>query len=189
MSDELPTVTGEFLRSELDGTILKNKRKKGGPYPKLERINRRKQVFQLHFEEGISAEKIAENLSDGYFESRPRGSQLSAIVSNQSEVIENRIVLENELKKLFGENITVIVRKQMTEGSPQSILLAKDLINNEEELIIDLGDQYLDLNGFTEFIEENKEKLRLIKLLKKHFNKEVKIKLGFTSKNKIIELK
>ena len=34
------------------------------------------------------AEKIAENLSDGYFESRPRGSQLGAIVSNQSEVIE-----------------------------------------------------------------------------------------------------
>ena len=64
--------------------------------------------------------------------------------------------LENELKKLFGENITVIVLKQMTEGSPQSIVLAKDLINNEEELIIDLGDQYLDLNGFTEFIEENK---------------------------------
>ena len=50
-----------------------------------------------------TAEKIAENLSDGYFESRPRGSQLSAIVSNQSEVIENRIVLENELKILEQE--------------------------------------------------------------------------------------
>ncbi|GAB4165155.1 MAG: pyridoxamine 5'-phosphate oxidase [Winogradskyella sp.] len=46
------------------------------------------------------AEKIAENLSDGYFESRPRGSQLGAIVSNQSEVIENRDVLENRLKTL-----------------------------------------------------------------------------------------
>ena len=50
-----------------------------------------------------TAEKIAENLSDGYFESRPRGSQLSAIVSNQSEVIENRNVLENELKVLEQE--------------------------------------------------------------------------------------
>ena len=49
-----------------------------------------------------TAEKIAENLSDGYFESRPRGSQLSAIVSNQSEVIENRIVLENELNIYFS---------------------------------------------------------------------------------------
>ncbi|AUS06801.1 pyridoxamine 5'-phosphate oxidase [Pseudotamlana carrageenivorans] len=46
------------------------------------------------------AEKIAENLSDGYFESRPRGSQIGALVSNQSEVIENRDVLENKLKTL-----------------------------------------------------------------------------------------
>lgn len=46
------------------------------------------------------AEKIAENMSDGYFESRPRGSQLGAIVSNQSEVIENRTVIEDRLKAL-----------------------------------------------------------------------------------------
>ncbi|OZV66638.1 pyridoxamine 5'-phosphate oxidase [Winogradskyella aurantia] len=46
------------------------------------------------------AEKIAENLSDGYFESRPRGSQLGAIVSNQSEVIPNREVLETQLREL-----------------------------------------------------------------------------------------
>ncbi|MEJ6791583.1 MAG: pyridoxamine 5'-phosphate oxidase [Lacinutrix sp.] len=46
------------------------------------------------------AEKIAKNLSDGYFESRPRGSQLGAIVSNQSEIIENRAILESKLKDL-----------------------------------------------------------------------------------------
>lgn len=46
------------------------------------------------------AEKIAENLSDGYFESRPRGSQLGAVVSNQSDVIENRAMLEDKLKAL-----------------------------------------------------------------------------------------
>ncbi|MEL0456313.1 pyridoxamine 5'-phosphate oxidase [Flavobacteriaceae bacterium SZ-1-7] len=46
------------------------------------------------------AEKIAENLSDGYFESRPRGSQLGALVSNQSEVVKNRAYLESELSKL-----------------------------------------------------------------------------------------
>lgn len=45
-------------------------------------------------------EKIAENLSDGYFESRPRGSQLGALVSYQSEVIESRDVLEEQLKQL-----------------------------------------------------------------------------------------
>lgn len=47
-----------------------------------------------------TAEKIAENLSDGYFESRPRGSQLGAIVSDQSKVIENRAILETKLQEL-----------------------------------------------------------------------------------------
>ena len=46
------------------------------------------------------AEKLAQNLSDGYFESRPEGSKLGAIVSDQSSVIESREVLEIELKKL-----------------------------------------------------------------------------------------
>ncbi len=47
-----------------------------------------------------TAEKIANNLSDGYFESRPRGSQLGALVSNQSEVLPNRSWLEEKLSKL-----------------------------------------------------------------------------------------
>ncbi|EDP70053.1 polyphosphate kinase [Flavobacteriales bacterium ALC-1] len=46
------------------------------------------------------AEKISENLSDGYFESRPRGSQLGALVSNQSEVVADRKELESKLKQL-----------------------------------------------------------------------------------------
>lgn len=46
------------------------------------------------------AEKISENMSDGYFESRPRGSQLGAVVSNQSKVIKDRAVLENKLVEL-----------------------------------------------------------------------------------------
>lgn len=45
------------------------------------------------------AEKIAENLSDGYFESRPRGSQLGALVSNQSEVV-TKDALEQKLQDL-----------------------------------------------------------------------------------------
>ena len=43
------------------------------------------------------AEKIADNLSDGYFESRPRGSQLGAHASEQSAVVPNRETLENQL--------------------------------------------------------------------------------------------
>ncbi|MFI0431402.1 pyridoxamine 5'-phosphate oxidase [Mariniflexile sp. HMF6888] len=46
------------------------------------------------------AEKIAENLSDGYFESRPRGSQLGALVSNQSEIVASRAYLEQKLLDL-----------------------------------------------------------------------------------------
>lgn len=48
-------------------------------------------------------EKIAENLSDGYFESRPRGSQLGALVSNQSEVVNDRAFLEQKLADLEKE--------------------------------------------------------------------------------------
>lgn len=46
------------------------------------------------------AEKIGPNLSDIYFASRPEGSQLGAVVSNQSEVIVSRAVLEEKLKAL-----------------------------------------------------------------------------------------
>ncbi|TDU40223.1 pyridoxamine 5'-phosphate oxidase [Gelidibacter sediminis] len=46
------------------------------------------------------AEKIAANMSDGYFESRPRGSQLGALVSHQSEVVESREVLKMNLHEL-----------------------------------------------------------------------------------------
>lgn len=44
-------------------------------------------------------EKIAENLSDGYFSQRPRGSQLGALVSPQSEIIPDREFLERKLKE------------------------------------------------------------------------------------------
>ena len=44
------------------------------------------------------AEKIAENLSDGYFESRPDGSKLGAWASNQSSVVSSREELDQNLK-------------------------------------------------------------------------------------------
>lgn len=48
-------------------------------------------------------EKLAPNLSDGYFHSRPRGSQLGALVSPQSHEIPNREFLENRLIELEKE--------------------------------------------------------------------------------------
>lgn len=44
------------------------------------------------------AEKIAENLSDGYFETRPEGSKLGAWASDQSRVIHSRDALDEKLK-------------------------------------------------------------------------------------------
>lgn len=43
------------------------------------------------------AEKQIENLSDGYFESRPDGSKLGAWASNQSTVVSSRETLEKSL--------------------------------------------------------------------------------------------
>lgn len=48
-------------------------------------------------------ERVAKNLSDGYFHSRPKGSQLGAVVSPQSQEIPNRKFLENKLKTLEKE--------------------------------------------------------------------------------------
>jgi len=50
-----------------------------------------------------NAEKIAKNLSDGYFESRPDGSKLGAWASPQSEVVASREVLDAKLKSLEKE--------------------------------------------------------------------------------------
>ncbi|NQW36402.1 MAG: pyridoxamine 5'-phosphate oxidase [Flavobacteriales bacterium] len=44
------------------------------------------------------AEKQSENLSDGYFESRPDGSKLGTWASNQSDVTTSREALDNALK-------------------------------------------------------------------------------------------
>jgi len=49
------------------------------------------------------AEKVAANLSDGYFESRPEGSRLGAMVSPQSDVIPSREYLEGNLSDLEKE--------------------------------------------------------------------------------------
>lgn len=46
------------------------------------------------------AEKTSEKISDDYFKSRPEGSQLGAIASNQSEVIPGREYLEEKIQEL-----------------------------------------------------------------------------------------
>lgn len=49
------------------------------------------------------AEKTSEIISDNYFDSRPDGSKLGAIVSSQSETIPSREYLDEKLKALEKE--------------------------------------------------------------------------------------
>ena len=49
------------------------------------------------------AKKTSEEQSELYFRSRPKGSQLGALVSQQSETIENREFLERKLAQLEEE--------------------------------------------------------------------------------------
>jgi pyridoxamine 5'-phosphate oxidase len=46
------------------------------------------------------AAKTSAIVSDNYFDSRPKGSRLGAIVSNQSEVIASREIIEYKLREL-----------------------------------------------------------------------------------------
>ena len=46
-----------------------------------------------------NASKISENESEDYFKSRPFGSKIGAIASNQSEVIESREFLEKKFRE------------------------------------------------------------------------------------------
>jgi len=48
--------------------------------------------------------KIAAELSDNYFSSRPVMSQYSAVVSPQSQEIKNRAYLEEELNQLISQH-------------------------------------------------------------------------------------
>ncbi|MDQ3665753.1 MAG: pyridoxamine 5'-phosphate oxidase [Acidobacteriota bacterium] len=53
-----------------------------------------------------SVQRISSGESDGYFKTRPRESQLGALASPQSQVVENRELLERrfrELDELYGD--------------------------------------------------------------------------------------
>ena len=62
--------------------------------------------------------------------------------------------IAEKLEEFFGKGIQIVRARQATGGAPQSILLAKEMINNGEPLLIDLADQYLDLPGLNSFLEK-----------------------------------
>ena len=71
------------------------------------------------------ASKTSEEDSKNYFISRPKGSQLGALISNQSEVIENRKVIEKKLALLENQYLEKEIKKPANWGgylvSPISI--------------------------------------------------------------------
>uniref|UniRef100_UPI0039A638BE pyridoxamine 5'-phosphate oxidase n=1 Tax=Ornithobacterium rhinotracheale TaxID=28251 RepID=UPI0039A638BE len=62
------------------------------------------------------AEKLPENLSDGYFESRPKQSQISAIVSPQSSVVPSRDFLENKVKEVERDSQSTDLQRPKNWG-------------------------------------------------------------------------
>lgn len=62
------------------------------------------------------ARKTTKEISDNYFNSRPVGSKLGALVSNQSEIIPNRVYLENQLQKLETEYLNKSINRPENWG-------------------------------------------------------------------------
>lgn len=56
-------------------------------------------------------EKLDDVASDKYFDSRPTGSRISAIISPQSKVIDNRSELEREFNKLMEQSSSSDIRR------------------------------------------------------------------------------
>lgn len=57
------------------------------------------------------AKRTSEITSDCYFDSRPEGSKLGAIVSNQSEVVPSRDYLEENLKQLEKDFESMVITR------------------------------------------------------------------------------
>ena len=62
--------------------------------------------------------------------------------------------IENFLKKKFGQDIKVIVIDYLTEGALSTCLLAKEYIDNDEELIIFTPDCYFEPKFYANKVEE-----------------------------------
>lgn len=61
-------------------------------------------------------ERVSAQESDAYFDSRPRGSQLSAAASPQSQVIPNRAFLETRVADLDAKNPNHVLRPAQWGG-------------------------------------------------------------------------
>lgn len=64
--------------------------------------------------------------------------------------------ISQKLKKLYGNSIQVLFTNGVTEGAAVSALLAKDLINTDDELIVSNADQYFISKLFEEEMKKTK---------------------------------
>ena len=125
------------------------KSKKGGPYTKQEQEKRRKQVYELHFEKGFSAIKIAEMLNvnrntinadiqDWYkkvSEEIPQYNaslllkQIHRLEMQQARLLEE---LENskEIKEKFSiEKLLYAINAKMTSETSKLVFSRRDMLS------------------------------------------------------------
>jgi len=84
-------------------------------------------------------------------ESRPYDLSQATFVLLEEH--DRKFRIASRLKDIFGSHIDIVWIKARTDGAPQSVLLCADRICNDEPLIIDLPDQYIDFKGLLDFIK------------------------------------
>src|SRR3989344_2471300 len=70
---------------------------------------------------------------------------------------ENSYQISSVLKDLYGDFANVIITDGVTDGAAVSALLAKEQINNDEELIISNADQYFSSRAFEDELRKKKK--------------------------------
>ena len=84
-------------------------------------------------------EKISPEDSDDYFSSRPKGSQISALISEQSKVIKSREILEQKMD-MMEKNIVEKKLSDLTTG--EDILYSQSPLSFGKEDLIDCMTEY-----------------------------------------------
>ncbi len=143
MSDELPVITAEFLSSELDRTRqFSEKSKKGGPYSRLERINRKRNVFELHFEQGYSAIKIAKMIKVNRHTVTKDISFWYDQLAEEVGVDETNLILKHTYR-LETQRTRFLEQLKTQNGFHQQIILEKMILD------IDCKIAYMKLKSIT----------------------------------------
>ena len=84
-------------------------------------------------------------------ESRPYDFSTATFVLLEEH--DKKYDIASRLKKIFGTALDIVWAKTMTDGAPQSVLLCSERIDNDDPLIIDLADQYIDFKDLPAFLE------------------------------------